>query len=118
MFGLGDSYTFDNGNGGRVRIELEEYKANIRKMLRKLRKRDVEVVLMTSNPTIYFPANLIMRPYINHVRLLAKRYDLKLVDLYSAFAQQVIQTGNWAEMHHRTGFTPRSTGMSLSMLKL
>lgn len=98
MFGLGDSYTFDRGNGGQVRIELEEYKANYRKMIRALKRRNIEVILMTSNPTLYFPANLIMRPYIDHVRWLAKHYDLKLVDLYSAFAQQVIQTGDWAEM--------------------
>ncbi len=93
MFGLNDSW-IDEGREA-LRLSVDDYRQNLRQMIRTLKVRGVAVVLMTPNPAIapkYPPhRNVTLKPYVEAVRELAAEEDVPLVDVYRQFAELAIE---------------------------
>lgn len=89
MFGLGDAY--DPDEDGIPRISLEEYERNIRAMIKKAKRKNIKVLLMSSNATTDTKYNARLKPYILTIRKIAADCDVSLVENYSAFAEAIIE---------------------------
>jgi lysophospholipase L1-like esterase len=89
MFGLNDCW-IDKGKT-KARFTVQEYTANLRKMINILRKKKIATLLLTPNPVIapqYPPRiNAHLKQYVTAVRNLAREENLRLVDVYAAFAE-------------------------------
>jgi len=93
MYGTNDSYV-DQGKST-SRLNLDQYRANLSKLIDRLKNQGAEVVLMTSprwaegsrpnglgeNP------NLRLEPYVEVVRELAHERGLPIVDHYAAWTK-------------------------------
>lgn len=88
MFGLNDAY---NGGEEGVRVSLEEYESNIDWMIKKLKKKKIQVVLQTSNCTLSINDNFKLKPYVEAARRLARNHKIPLVENYSPFAEAAME---------------------------
>jgi acyl-CoA thioesterase-1 len=93
MFGLNDSW-IDEGRT-QSRLTVDQYRANLLEMLKRLSDRGISTILMTPNPAIaptYPPArNVTLKPYVDAVRGLAQQRQAPLIDVYRRFAELQIE---------------------------
>jgi acyl-CoA thioesterase-1 len=93
MFGLNDCW-IDDGKTA-PRLTQEQYAANLKKMIDKLRADKIAIVLMTPNPVIapkYPPArNAHLKKYVQEVRRLARTEKLPLIDVYAHIGELALE---------------------------
>lgn len=103
QFGLNDAAVDVSYGRSGPRVELEDYRDNLRGFVRKLHSQDVRVVLMTPNPMFWteklkeyyggapydlddrWGMNPMVRQYAQVVRDLARDYGTGLVDVFAAY---------------------------------
>lgn len=105
MFGINDAAVdvWKKPPATAPRVALDQYRSNLTTMIRELKRRDIQVVLMTSNPIYWTPKtrslygkppydpddidgfNTVLRNYVAAVRVIAEREKTGLIDVFAAF---------------------------------
>ncbi|NPV47089.1 MAG: hypothetical protein HPY69_09015 [Armatimonadetes bacterium] len=131
QFGINDA-AIDVWRGARrPRIGLTDYAANLAAMVRELRRRRVGIILMTPNPLRWTPElramygqppynpdhpdglNGLLPRYAQKVRDIAGRYDVPLVDSFTAFREYGEVPGQSVDDLLLDGMHPNEQGHAL-----
>jgi lysophospholipase L1-like esterase len=133
QFGINDSAVdvWRKPPATQPRVPLDEYAANLKTMVRRLRDAGAEVVLMTPNPVRWTPElrqlyssppydpsdpdgwNVLLRDYAAAVRRLAAAEKVELVDVYTAFEHYGAQPGQSMDDLLLDGMHPNARGHRL-----
>lgn len=89
MIGTGDAY--DPDGDGLSRITLEEYQANLKAIIKPLKRRKIRVILLTPLCTQQQSFNALLKPYVLANRAIAKRAKLESVENYTPCAEDLIE---------------------------
>lgn len=96
MFGLNDAYRpKDKG----PLVPLDDYVTNLKDMVAILRKNNIVPVLMTSNPYSSRKENVVLKPYIDACRAVARSEKATLADVYGRFAEYAIENDAWPRVY-------------------
>lgn len=113
------------------RVALEQYDANLRKMIRQLKEKQVAVILMTPNSLRWIPRmqklygkppydpadpqgfNVLLKSYAAAVRKIAKEEHVPLVDVYAAFEKYDKQPNQAADDLLLDGMHPNTKGQRM-----
>lgn len=82
-YGLNDSY----GNN----VPLTRFRFNMRRIIKKLQKSNIEPLILIANPSYYTSFNATYKPYVRAMRALAFKNKTLLVDAYGAFAEVKVE---------------------------
>jgi lysophospholipase L1-like esterase len=94
-----DTVTIALGIGDAVyNTPIATYRQNLTYMVRALKQRDVRVILITPNVTMRFWLNGPMRDYVAVMRNVARREDVRLVDVYQEFSETLTTGIRYNEM--------------------
>ncbi|WP_417392132.1 SGNH/GDSL hydrolase family protein [Gimesia sp.] len=113
------------------RVSVEQYAANLRKMIRQLKEKQLDVILMTPNSLRWIPRmqklygkppydpedvqgfNVLLKSYAAAVRKIAKEEHVPLVDVYAAFENYDKQPNQAADNLLLDGMHPNTKGQKL-----
>lgn len=113
------------------RISRDQYEANLRDLIKTLREKNIQVILMTPNSMRwvekikklygkppYDPEdpdgfNVFLKSYAETVRKIAREEKLPLVDVYTAFENYAKQKGHSAHDLLLDGVHPNTAGQKL-----
>jgi lysophospholipase L1-like esterase len=113
------------------RVSVEQYAANLRKMIKQLKEKQISVILMTPNSLRWIPRmkklygkppydpedvqgfNVLLRSYAAAVRKIAKEENVPLVDVYAAFENYDKQANQAADDLLLDGMHPNTQGQKM-----
>ncbi|EDL60882.1 esterase [Gimesia maris DSM 8797] len=113
------------------RVSVEQYAANLRKMIKQLKEKQISVILMTPNSLRWIPRlkklygkppydpedvqgfNVLLKSYAAAVRKIAKEENVPLVDVYAAFENYDKQANQAADDLLLDGMHPNTQGQKM-----
>lgn len=113
------------------RVSVEQYDANLRKMIKQLKEKQISVILMTPNSLRWIPRmkqlygkppydpddpqgfNVLLKSYAAAARKIAKEENVPLVDVYAAFENYDKQDNQAADDLLLDGMHPNTKGQKL-----
>jgi len=130
QFGINDSAidVWRKPPATKSRVSQKKYEANLRSLIDQLQKRNIKVVLMTSNSLRWIPRikklygkppydpedprgfNLFLKDYAQSVRDIAREKQVPLVDVYTAFEEYDKQPGQSTDDLLLDGMHPNTAG--------
>lgn len=130
QFGINDSAVdvWKDPPATKSRVSKEKYEANLRSLIKQLKEKQIDVILMTPNSLRWIPRikklygkppynpedpdgfNLFLKSYAETVRQIAKENNLPLVDVYAAFETYAKQPGQSAQDMLLDGIHPNTKG--------
>lgn len=133
MFGINDAAVdvWKDPPASKPRVSLESFRRNLADMASELKTREVEVVLMTPNPIYwtdttrelyakapYLPEepdgfNVILRDYAQAVREVAAEEEVGLVDVFTAFEEELDRSQAQPTSLVRDGMHPDDPGQRI-----
>ncbi|MCH9656069.1 MAG: hypothetical protein K0U86_12910 [Planctomycetes bacterium] len=133
QFGINDSAidVWKNPPETRSRVSNEKYEANLRSMIRTLKKKNISVILMTPNSMRWnvktkqlynkppYDAknpdgfNVTLKKYLPTVQKIAREETVPLVDVYAAFENYAKQPGQSADDLLSDGMHPNTKGQKM-----
>ncbi|MFQ5732585.1 MAG: SGNH/GDSL hydrolase family protein [Planctomycetaceae bacterium] len=116
QFGINDSWVDSGKRGGKSRIPLADYRKNLTRIVRTLKKDGVRVILMTPNKIGgKHPAwrVALLSRYADAARNTARREGVELVDVWMAFERYEKSSGKDRATLMLDGVHPNDSGHAL-----
>lgn len=133
QFGINDSAVdvWRDPPAKKSRVSQEQYEKNLRSLVKQLKAKQIDVILMTPNSLRWIPRikklygkppydpddpdgfNQYLKAYAETMRQIAKENNLTLIDVYAAFEAYAKQEGQTAHDLLLDGIHPNTQGQQL-----